>query len=196
MLQKLSTFNEESEGSTELIQSWSGFYDTIHSRLNEFYPIRTITTTSRDPDYITPEIKFLLRRRNTAMRRNRVEAAAALTSRIGRLIEKQNSRSFSDINRAAGTKQLWSAVRNLNDKRDTADSEMPFTAAELNDFFAASSTDSEYQQPIRKTTAMPNAQVLHEAEIFYILDRLRPTAEGLDNIPTSFLRLLTPLSST
>ena len=68
MLQKLSTFNEESEGSPELNLSWSGFYNTIHSWLNEFYPIRTITTTSRDPDYITPEIEFLLRRRNSAMR--------------------------------------------------------------------------------------------------------------------------------
>src|SRR6218665_1716046 len=149
------------------------------------------------------------------MRWNRVEAVAALTSRIGRLIDKQNSRSLSRINRAAGTKQPWSAVRNLNDKQDTADSELPFTAEELNDFFAASSmdseyqqlvrkttalfsassTDSEYQQPVRKTTAMPNAQVCCEADIFYILDCLRPTAEGLDNIPAWFLRLLASVIS-
>ena|SRR6218665_1703058 len=42
---------------------------------------------------------------------------------------------------------------------------------------------------------MPNAQVLHEADIFYILERLRPTAEGLDNILAWFLRLLVPVCS-
>ena len=92
------------------------------------------------------------------MSRNRVEAANALTSRIGCLIDKQNSGSLCLINRAAGTKQLWSAVRNLNYRRATPDSELPVTVKELNAFFAAGSTDNEYQQPIHKTTAMPNAQ--------------------------------------
>src|SRR6218665_3209204 len=195
MLQKLAALNLNSEDASDPNLSWSGFYHTMSSWLDEFYPRRTITITSRDPEFITPEIKYLLRRRNAALRGSRIEAAAALTSRIGCLINKQTSRLLSRINRAAGTKQLWSAVRNLTDKRGNADNEATVTAEDLNGFFAAASTDSEYVQPIRKTTAMPNAQVCCEADIFYILDRLRPTAEGLDNIPAWFLRLLAPVIS-
>src|SRR6218665_1691220 len=91
--------------------------------------------------------------------------------------------------------QLWSAVHNLTVKRGNADNEATVMAEDLNGFFAAASTDSEYLQPIRKTTAMPNAQVCCEADIFCILDRLRLTAEGLDNIPAWFLRLLAPVIS-
>ena len=114
----------------------------------EFYPIRTITITSRDLECITPEIKFLLRRRNAALRRSRIEAAAALTSRIGCLINKQISRSLDRINRATNTKQLWSAVRNVPDKRGTADNAPSVMVEELNSFFAAASTDRKYLQPI------------------------------------------------
>ena len=59
-------------------------------------------------------------------------------------------------------------------------------AEELSSFFVAASTFSEYLQPIRKTTTMPNTQVCCEANIFYILDHLRPTG---------FLRVLTPVCS-
>jgi hypothetical protein len=38
------------------------FYSTAHRLLNQFYPERIITDTSRDPQYVTPEIKAKLRR--------------------------------------------------------------------------------------------------------------------------------------
>ena len=42
--------------------------------------------TSRDPDFITPEIKIKLRRKNILKRAGRVEEAAALSVRIGKAI--------------------------------------------------------------------------------------------------------------
>jgi len=44
------------------------FYATALQLLDQFYPERTITVTSRDPDYVTPEIKALLRRKNRLTR--------------------------------------------------------------------------------------------------------------------------------
>ena len=41
------------------------FYDEFYAfstgLLDEFYPERTVTVTSRDPSYVTPEIKMKLR---------------------------------------------------------------------------------------------------------------------------------------
>jgi len=48
------------------------FYDEFYAfatgLLDTFYPERTVTVTSRDPSYVTPEIKAKLRRKNRLMR--------------------------------------------------------------------------------------------------------------------------------
>src|SRR6218665_3394542 len=65
----------------------------------------------------------------------------------------------------------------------------------MNSFYAVASTDSWYLPPILKDTASPNVTICHEADIFSILDSLKPTAEGLDRMPALFLRLLAPICS-
>src|SRR6218665_2670259 len=72
MLQMLSAFNDEGQQSDSGV-AWNEFYQITTSWLDESYPERTVSTSSRDPDFVTPEIKYLLRRRNAAMRRNRKE---------------------------------------------------------------------------------------------------------------------------
>jgi hypothetical protein len=47
------------------------FYSVSSTLLNQFYPEKSVTMSSRDPEYITPEIKFKLRRRNKLMRSGR-----------------------------------------------------------------------------------------------------------------------------
>ena len=67
------------------------FYATALGLLNKYYPERTITITSRDPEYIAPDIKAKLRRKNKLMTAGRIEEADALAERIGTDITKQNS---------------------------------------------------------------------------------------------------------
>ena len=80
MLQKLLTFNEDNVESPEQGLTSFRLYQTITSRLEVFYPLRTITITSRDSEFITPEIKYLLRRRNAAQSRNEVATAPELAA--------------------------------------------------------------------------------------------------------------------
>jgi len=53
------------------------FYSIAHSLLDHFYPEHTVTMTSRDPAYVTPRMKAMLRRKNRLMRAGRVEEAGA-----------------------------------------------------------------------------------------------------------------------
>ena len=55
------------------------------------------------------------------------------------------------------------------------------------------SVDNEYRQPARKMTAPDQWEFVSEARVFHLLDHLRPTAAGLDNIPAWFLRLGAPV---
>src|SRR6218665_3695336 len=49
--------------------------------------------------------------------------------------------------------------------------------------------------PPPKSTTLQNESLINEQQVFCILDHLRPTAQGLDNIPAWFLRLLAPVIS-
>ena len=71
------------------------FYTTINELLDRFYPFKTISTSSRDPPFVTPEIKYLLRRKNKLQRSGNLETAACLATRIGRKIASSNASSFS-----------------------------------------------------------------------------------------------------
>ena len=121
------------------------------------------------------------------MRRNRKELAAAITSRVGHLIQKQNTRSLNRVNKAGGTGELWKSVNKLTGKQRTSDADLPVTVEEMNCFYATASTDTEYLPPILKATTSPNACIFSEPELFFILDGLKPTAEGLDRLPAWFL---------
>ena len=66
------------------------FYETALQLLNSFYPERTITVTTRDPDYMTAGIKAKLRRKNRLMRAGRTEEAEALAVRIGKDIASRS----------------------------------------------------------------------------------------------------------
>ena len=66
------------------------------------------------------------------------------------------------------------------------------TAQTLNDYYAAISTDSSYSAPKLKLTAPAASPFISEITVFRMLDRLRPTATGLDAVPAWFLRLGAP----
>ena len=74
--------NSQTPADTQI--EFDVFYTTALSLLNQHYPERTITVTSRDPEYVTLEIKAKLRRKNRLNRAGQVEEAAALAKLIGK----------------------------------------------------------------------------------------------------------------
>src|SRR6218665_3006433 len=103
--------------------------------------------------------------------------------------------NLSRVNKAAGTGQLWKAVNKLTRKQRDSESDFPLTVEEMNSFYAVASTDSGYLPIMLKDTASPNVTICHEADIFSILDSLKPTSEGLNRLPACFFRLLAPVCS-
>src|SRR6218665_815164 len=65
----------------------------------------------------------------------------------------------------------------------------------MNSFYAAASTGTEYLEPALKATASPNTALCNESNIFFILDKLKPTDGGLDHIPAWFLDRLASVCS-
>ena len=92
-----------SEPTNDCQSEFDQFYDTVLWLLNKYHPERTITITSRDPEYITPDIKAKLRRKNRLMRPGRIEEADALAEHIGTDITEQNSRRLRHIRHVGGS---------------------------------------------------------------------------------------------
>ena len=156
------------------------FYATAPGILNEYYPERTITITSRDPEYITPDIKAKLRRKNRLMRADRIEEAE-LAERIGTDITKHNSTRLRHIDPRTSARDMWAAVRQVTGKNHNDHATVDgITATSLNLHYAAISTDTDYKVPSPKQTSSihPHIEYLSEWEVFRQLDTLLSTTTG------------------
>jgi len=47
--------------STDISVAWDKFCGTVNGLLEQFYLMRVVSVTLREPDYMTPDIKYLLR---------------------------------------------------------------------------------------------------------------------------------------
>ena len=158
---------------------------------NQFYPERTITLTSSEPAFVTPEIKSMLRRRNALMRSDRVEKATALTKKIGALIVQRNSTFLKHDGNRYDAKDMWAKVRQLT-HRSPPSLNTTVTAAQLNDHFSSVSQDLSYIHPLCRDTVIKPIELVSEMTVFYLLDHLKTTAMGLDGLPSWFLKLSAP----
>jgi len=173
--------------------AYNSFYAMALKLLNSFYPEHTITVSSCDPSFMTPEIKAKLQRKNRLMCAGRVKEAGALARRIAHDIDLRSKRQLQRINSKVNAKDLWAAVRRLTGRKQEALVDASITAKSLNHHYATISTDSSYEEPLLKQTVsvdlQDQQQCVMEYAAFCILDKLRPTTTGLDNLPSWFLRL-------
>ena len=86
--------------------------------LDTFHPLRAVTVTNRDPYFVTPKIKSLLRKRNRLRRKGRIEKAESITKRINQSIVDHAKVTFSPCSR--GSKELWEKVRQVTGKTSHA----------------------------------------------------------------------------
>jgi len=93
------------------------FYVVALQLLNQYYLERVITKTSRDPAYITPRIKAMLRRKNKLMRAGRIEEADTLSVRIGQAIQNCCRMKLSRYNGKTDASSMWAAVRRLTGRQ-------------------------------------------------------------------------------
>ena len=103
--------------TTDTQSNFNEFYAVAIGLLNQFYPERSVSLTSRDPSYMTPAIKAMLRRKNRLMHAGRTEEAGALARRIGKDIARRCSGRFTKIDSKSDSKKLWEAVRQFTGRK-------------------------------------------------------------------------------
>jgi len=79
------------------------FYEIVQNLLDCFFPLRTITMSDKDPYYMTPQIKMMLRKKNKLLRKGRIEEANALTKRISQSISVQCRCTLNNVSKGGNT---------------------------------------------------------------------------------------------
>ncbi len=163
----------------------------MHSLLNQFYPERSITITTADPQYVTPAIKAMLRRKNRLMRSGRTDEAGAIAERIRHHITCYNSRWLRNTDTRKRPQAAWCKVREvMHGSGMCATNPVDgITAQVLNDHYASISSDDDY----RLLTVATREDDISEWQVFRMLEKLRPTATGFDQLPAWFLKTGAPI---
>ena len=161
--------------------------------LKTYIPQHTVCIKPKDPSFVTPLIKHLLRKRNLAMRRQQLDKASALSKKINQLIANQRNTMLSKAT-SSNTKQLWSMIKktdNWGKKHSTPVGS--YSANDLNTHFSKIATDvdyckdkiiSELDQHIHSNSAIAAVEADYSADyIAVILYNIRKTSTGPDGIP-------------
>jgi len=107
------------------------------------------------------------------MHAGQVEEAGALAARIEKDIARHSQQQLKHIDARTDAKGLWTAVKKLTGCRYQAGPVDGITAEQLNNHYAAISTDSQYTPPALKQTTLPCwQQVISAPKVFEILDHL------------------------
>jgi len=109
------------------------------------------------------------------MRSGHVDKAAALAKEVGRAI--QNTADLSKVDVLSDASSMWEKVRQPIGRSNGSDMCIgAVTADELNDHYAAISTDAHYTTPAVKQMVNDRLASVHIAEwrMFTILDKLKP----------------------
>ena len=137
-LQNIDWTNVILDSNTQL--AYDNFYGIAVQLLNVHYPLSTVTVTSRDPPFVTPIIKSLLRDKNKLMRKGQLEQANNLAARISTMITQTNAVQLTDASSRGGAKAMWAKVNEVTgrQRRATEDSLDPVI---LNSHYAAISNN-------------------------------------------------------
>ncbi len=175
-------------------RAFDALYAQANSLLDQYYPEKVVTISSTDPPYVTPKIKLLLRQKNRLLRLGRIEEAGAISDRIGKAIIKFNSTQLRNKEQTFDPREMWEKVKQLTRKAPLCDPPEGISADTLNAHYAKVSSDNQYVAPVLKDTAAPCEETspFTEQNVFYLLDRIKPTTTGYDGLPAWFLRTAAP----
>ena len=140
-------------------------------------PLKRVVLSSKDPPFMTPVIKYLLRKKHRHTRRGKLAEAKAVGLQVRMLITK---RAFSD----SSGRNWWQRVNTLSNKNTIApDRTCVFSAEQPNQYYNGISTSSggSFKPTYLETTNDgPQFSLL---QIFNAMKRIRRTATGPDALP-------------
>jgi hypothetical protein len=167
---------------------YDNFVRVVLSLVKQCIPVKNVRLGRRDPDYITPLIKNLLNQRNKLIRLGKKEASDELARKINVMIADA-VRHRLDALADSGVRELWHAVKAKKCVSDSSRiSRLTSDVDVVNKHFANISYDPTYNvdnvNAFRQDLTDGDTYTpLYSYEVELMLNKLKKTAAGGDNIP-------------
>ena len=179
-------------------EAFADFINVMHFILDNVVGYCTVSIRDKEPPYITPYIKLLLKKRNRLMHRGRVAEAEILANNIGKRIANIRANFLKKAN-LKDTKHLWKLVNGSSTVPmiSKKDNYTCVTPDNLNKHFSKVATDDMYDEEAvnRILKSVSSEADLHDFEPYdanlfaILLSKLKPTSAGPDGIPYWLYRL-------
>jgi hypothetical protein len=183
----LSSFYLDSDDISAFYEDFLYITDYL---VNTNIPFKSVKLRSRDPPFVTPLVKSLLKQRNRLRRRGSVAKADILAEKINAIISNVRSVGLAKLS-GCSAKKLWAAVR---PQRSAANDFGRILAdpSVVNDYFAQICFDSSVS-PVTLNHKLDNISqsVVSEIspfEIEHMLRTLKSTSPGMDGLPSWLFR--------
>ncbi|CAB3991556.1 Hypothetical predicted protein [Paramuricea clavata] len=153
----------------------------ILSHMDNCMPIRTISMSSRDPVWMTPLLKSMIRAKSRISELNK-DRLKEINKRISEVIS-ENRRKCKTT--PLGSKAWWKMTDALSQRKKQDRAILDNTRlSDLNDYFAKLCSDDTYVEPtpLRIESEVETPRV-SELQVWNILKALTKTATGPDQIP-------------
>ena len=133
-----------------------------------------------DPPWMTPMLKFLLNKRHRLICRNPQSIKLMNLNSVIEYRVAEAKQRFAENLPKFGTRKFWRTIKSIN-KPSGGFFNSDFSADQLNDHFAAISTDDAYQLPTRFSSCS-FVKIDHQ-EVLNALMSLRKSAPGPSAVP-------------
>lgn len=177
----------------DIEQLYADFVKSVLSVIAVSVPVKTVVLRPKDPEFITPLVKSLLRQRNRLRRNGQIERADQLALKINSLINSHREASLDKLSTAT-TKELWASVAKTNNNSSNGNflCSLLRDPETVNNYFASIATKDGYDckelNCFRSLCANDDFDPVSNIEIERYLRTMRPTSAGCDGIPSWLLR--------
>ena len=192
MLRKMDDFQWDTitNGTTCPNEMINNFYNKIWPIFDECFPVIKTRVSSRDPPFLSPIVKHLLKLRKNAVNKRDNECSHRLQEKINKLIRVNQLKAVKQENkiRDRGSKRWWSLVNKITGR---GNSEVPLShiidPKVMNEHFQTINTDPDYVTPqllhIPDGTRVPELSV---HTVCKLLLKQKRTTSGPDELPYWF----------
>ena len=157
----MSKLLEEHKWSSVLSSQWiqekvQNFQFALMQMYNDCFPVKTVLMSSRDPPFMSPLVKHLLKRRQALLRKGGQKQnpnVTILQERINKLIRENQLQAVKhDSNKHdKGTRSWWSTINSITGRKSICQSISSIIdpASIINEYFGEINTDPNYSHPLR-----------------------------------------------
>ena len=140
--------------STQCIQEKvQNFQFALMQMYNDCFPVKTVLMSSRDPPFMSPLVKHLLKHRQALLRKGGQKQnpnVTILQERINKLIRENQLQAVKhDLNKHdKGTRSWWSTINSITGRKSICQSiSSIIDPASINEYFGEINTDPDYSAP-------------------------------------------------